>query len=220
VPERLVLTHQTSLFRSLAPRWRTRSLKGLSAELRHVPVASGRLAAGKLGVGAPATAILLEELAVLGVKEIVAIDVAGSIDARLRSGSIVLAEAAICGDGTSPHYVPGEAQVVVDAGLATRLADAFKDADVALARGSVWSTDAPFRETPSLLETMRGSGASLVDMETAALYAAGNALGIATAAVLVVADETFEEWQPPADMHLVQAQLARAATVARRCLLS
>ena len=220
VPEAVVLTHQTDLFRALAPRFRTRSQRGLSAELRPVPATGGRLAAaGKLGVGGPATAILVEELSVLGVKQIVAVDIAASIDPARRSGAVVVAPSAHCGDGTSPHYAPGRPSVPADERLVDRLLDALSAAGLTPKRGSVWSTDAPYRETARLIEEARGRGAALIDMETAALYAAGAALGIATAAVLVVADEIFDTWRPPADARLLQARLTAAAAAVKRCLL-
>jgi uridine phosphorylase len=210
--EAVLLTHQTRLLRSLAPRFRTRALKGLSAEVR--PVAGGQLAvAGKLGVGGPATAVLVEELAVAGVRAIVAVDIAASIDLGLYSGSLVLASTALCGDGTSRHYASGEKSVAADETLMRQLEEALATGGLRHARAGVWSTDAPYRETQALIEEARRRGAGLIDMETAALYASCAALGIAVVSLLVVADEIFDEWRPPADSRLIQAQLSRAAAI-------
>jgi uridine phosphorylase len=220
VPGCIILTHQTSLFRWLAPRLRTRALTGLSAEVRTVPDSAGRLSvAGKLGVGGPATAVLVEELAVLGAEQIVAVDIAASIEASRRSGSFVIASAAMCGDGTSRHYAGDEKRVPAEEGLMSRLTQALSADGAGFETASVWSTDAPYRETATLLDEARRANAGLIDMETAALYASCAALGIAAVALLVVADEIFDEWRPPPDMRLIQAQLRRAAGTAKQCLL-
>ncbi len=44
-----------------------------------------------------------------------------------------------------------------------------------VARGMVWTTDAPFRETAAALAVAREAGALAVEMEAAALYALGKA---------------------------------------------
>jgi purine-nucleoside phosphorylase len=46
-----------------------------------------------------------------------------------------------------------------------------------VARGSVWTTDAPFRETASGIERHRSTGILAVEMEAAALYAFARATG-------------------------------------------
>jgi uridine phosphorylase len=180
---------------------------------------------------------LAEELAVAGIRQIVAVDIAGSLDPALKSGSLVLASTAVCSDGTSQHYASPGASVQADAALTKSLAETKlgtgvlelrsrglfrrrKFTEIVVPNGiestsaTVWSTDAPYRETRSLIEEARRYGAALIDMETAALYASCAALGIATASLLVVADEIFDEWRPPGDMPLIQAQLRRAASIA------
>jgi uridine phosphorylase len=42
-----------------------------------------------------------------------------------------------------------------------------------------WTTDAPFRETATALRLARDAGADIVEMEAAALYAFGQASGMA-----------------------------------------
>jgi uridine phosphorylase len=171
-----------------------------------------------LHVGGPATAIIVEELAACGILKVIAVDIAGSLDPRLRSGTVVLAEGAICGDGTSRNYAPDSQPVGANSELAARVAAGLREENVDFAPGLVWSTDAPFRETRAQVDAFSGRGAGLVDMETAALYAAAAALGVSTASILVVADELFDGWRPPADMAAIQSRLNRVARVAAECL--
>jgi len=49
--------------------------------------------------------------------------------------------------------------------------------DPSIVRGSVWTTDAPFRETEDAIAFARSEGLLAVDMEAAALYAFARASG-------------------------------------------
>lgn len=169
-------------------------------------------------VGAPATAIALEELAASGVRQIVSIDVAGSIDPIVGSGDVVLVESAVACDGTSPHYSTTRVNAS-DEELTGRIADSLRAAGVPHLTGRTWSTDAVYRETPSQIETARQEGATLVDMETACLFAVSSALGIRSAAVLVAADQLYEVWHPPPDMSLIQKRLRAVLDATVACLL-
>lgn len=213
------MTHQGRLAGNLAPRWGRKTYRGLSAELVTLPRSSGAVAISRgLAVGGPAVAIFVEELAVYGVRAIIGVDIAGSLDEKLRSGSVAVIETALVGDGTSPHYAAGSAMVTPDADLSAGLQAALRTQGLDFSTASVWSTDAPFRETPTEIRRFRDQGASLVDMETAALFASAGALGITAASVLIVADELFDGWRPPSDMTGIQSRLGRAALAAVECL--
>jgi uridine phosphorylase len=214
LPGSAVLTHQPGLL----GRWRpwSRRVTGYSFEGRMTgkddPVLRARCA-----VGGPATAVAIEEMAVGGVRRLILVDIAGSIAEQAASGQVVLVEAALASDGTSPHYSDGSP---VRASEATRglISDALARANVPFSSGLAWSTDAVYRELPSQLELARRQGALLADMEAATTLAVSAAVGIEAAAVLVVADELFGGWRPPRDWALVQSQLSRLVSIATACM--
>ena len=200
LPEAAILTHQ----RFLLPRrrlWlRGQGQRCFSFDIR--PVAHGTITlAGIRGVGAPATAVAIEELFVAGVRKLLVVDVAGSIDARVLSGEIVIVDSAIAGDGTSPHYAPGPS-VSPNESLGRQIGDRLSKAGIAFSTGVVWSTDAIYREIPSQIIEARRQGAVLADMETACVFAVSATLGLQAAAVLVVADELHDGWRAPVDLRL------------------
>ena len=211
-PPGVIVTHQPSVFRALAPRFRSRALAGLTTPARAIE--RGRIAIALPAIGAPTTAMLVDELAVRGVRRIVSVDLCASISPEVPTGAVVLVQAACCGDGTSSHYAPGRDVVEPDGALVETLRVALTSAGIACVNGRVWSTDAPYRETPSLLQRARDAGAVGIDMETCALFAAGAAAGVSCAAVLVTADRLLDAWQPPSDMGAVNAMLRRVAGVA------
>jgi uridine phosphorylase len=219
LPASALITHQGWLFRRFGDR-----LKRLLRRDRNPVLPAGTLltargrvvVAGGLGVGGPATAVVIEELAVLGVRQIIAVDIAGSLSAAVPCGASVVVEAAICGDGTSGHYTAAQ-RVRPCARLTEALCSALTAAGTEYRHGVVWSTDAPYRETPTEIAARRNEGAVMVDMETAALFAAASALGLDAAAVLVAADQLHDGWTPP-DLKLVRRSLLPAAAAAVACL--
>lgn len=220
-PECVILTHQASLFRSLAPRFGGGKQSGLFCDLRVLGARHGRLGiAGNFGIGGAVTAAVVEELAEVGVREIVAVDLAASLYAEVASGTIVLVSDAAIGDGTAPHYLPNTSEVEVSDHLSGRLASALASRDIGFSAGRVWSTDAVYRETAAEVRKYRAADSVLVDMESAAFLAAGAALGIETASLLIAADTLYDNWQPPADGERVQAALRVAARAARESLLT
>lgn len=220
-PDCVILTHQASLFRALAPRFGRGKQLGLFCDLRVFGSQHGRLGlAGNFGIGGAVTAAVIEELAEIGVREIVAVDLAASLYAEVASGTIVLVSDAAIGDGTAPHYLPNTSEVEVSDHLSGRLASALAARDIGFSAGRVWSTDAVYRETAAEIRRYRASDAVLVDMESAAFLAAGAALGLDTASLLVAADTLYDDWQPPADGQRVQAALRIAARAARESLLA
>ena len=57
------------------------------------------------GIGGPATAIAVEELARLGVKVMIRVGTCGAIQSSIKVGSLIIADAAVRMDGTSLQYV-------------------------------------------------------------------------------------------------------------------
>lgn len=64
-----------------------------------------RILAISTGMGGPSTAICVEELADLGVKDMIRIGSCGALQSRLSLGELVLCDRAVCDDGTSQTYL-------------------------------------------------------------------------------------------------------------------
>ncbi len=143
---------------------------------------SGRTPAGHeltlqaTGMGGPSAALVLADLAELGVRRAVRVGTCTALDPDLGPGQLLaIEEAHAWGGGGS-----GEA-IRPDPVLAARLREELGDG----ARSA----------TVASLDTLHGGGApapvsagEAADMQTAALFAAGRERGVAMAAVLVVAE--------------------------------
>ncbi|EQD49286.1 Uridine phosphorylase [mine drainage metagenome] len=73
------------------------------------------------GIGGPSTAIAVEELAQLGVKNFIRVGTTGSIQKNIEFGDIVISLAAVRLDGASTHYAPIEYPAVASLWLTNAL---------------------------------------------------------------------------------------------------
>jgi len=164
---------------------------------REFAVATGRyrgqtISAVSAGIGAPSTAIALEELATLGVHTVVRVGTMMGVGAPL--GTVVLPTGAARFEGTSRHYLPLEYPALPDWSLTHTLADAATDAGLPVRVGPTATFDAFYPDmAPSLvqcadldLSTAQRASILSFDMETSLVFTAGTVLGLATAAVCLV----------------------------------
>ena len=146
--------------------------------------------------GGPVTAILLEELAVLGVKTAIGFGAAGSLVSPDHIGGLLIAKAALCRDGASREYTDAEL-AYPDLEL-LRLAVELSEAEgTHPILGTVHTTDALYRETPAKLRRWRNWGAEFVNLETGPFYAVASFLGMRVVYLGLVTDYVAEdrEWQ-------------------------
>jgi uridine phosphorylase len=124
-----------------------------------------------LAVGAPFAVLVAEQLFASGCQLLISVTSAGQIEPLGPTPYFVLIDRALRDEGTSHHYLPPSIYADVDPLLADRAFAALSALPVPVHRGSVWTTDAPYRETADAIAAARSHGALAVEMEAAALYA-------------------------------------------------
>jgi uridine phosphorylase len=122
-------------------------------------------------VGAPYAVLVAEELAASGCQLLVSVTSAGTIAFLGEPPYFVLIERAWRDEGTSHRYLPPGQWAYMQTHLAQALDGAFAALGEPVHRGVSWTTDAPFRETATAIESARAAGVHAVEMEAAALYA-------------------------------------------------
>jgi purine-nucleoside phosphorylase len=136
-------------------------------------------------LGAPMAVMALEVLMGGGAEEIVFVGFAGSLIPELDPGDYFFPDKALSSEGTSAHYQPSKNEP--DPGLFKKIQEVYTPPSL-FHTGTVWSTDAPFRETKPTRDFFVQKGASVVEMEVAALYAAADFREKKLAAMLLVTD--------------------------------
>ncbi|MDX6691013.1 MAG: purine-nucleoside phosphorylase [Solirubrobacteraceae bacterium] len=136
------------------------------------------------GMGGPSAAIVVEELCDLGVERAIRVGTCGALVDDLELGDLIVADAAVCDDGTSRALGAGEL-VAADAGLADALAAA---AGPSARRGPVATTDLFYDHGASRARAWMLSGALALEMEAATIFRVGELRGVPMACLLVVTD--------------------------------
>ncbi len=149
------------------------------------------------GMGGPSTAIAVEELAMIGVENLIRVGTSGGMQLDVEAGDIVIAQAAIRQEGTSKEYVPVEFPAVANIELTNALKKAADELGYKNHTGVVHCKDSFYgQHNPSRMpvsyelenkwEAWIKAGALCSEMETASLYTVASTLRLKAAAILLV----------------------------------
>jgi uridine phosphorylase len=151
-----------------------------------------RISAVSAGIGAPSTAIALEEMAQVGVKAVVRLGTMMGVVAPM--GSVVIATGAARYEGTSPVYLPLNYPAVPEWNLASILQRSGQSHSLDVHMGITATYDAFYpqmapalvgRGLPEMAQLQRAR-VMATDMETALVYILSGLLGIAAVSMCLV----------------------------------
>jgi uridine phosphorylase len=180
------------------------------------------LTAASTGIGAPSTAILLEELVKLGSHTFLRVGNSGGLAPDLSLGDLVITTGAVREDGTSRSYVAPEYPAVADYRLVSALLEAAGRHGASCRAGITWSLDAFYARNAVLAEDgslrsmiaggywtrglaeriadMRAARVLNCEMEAGVLLTLAGLFGVRAGAICVVSDRT--PWPGPSEIDL------------------
>jgi uridine phosphorylase len=158
------------------------------------------------GMGGPSAAIVITELADLGARRLIRVGTCGALDPALELGDLLLITGALASDGTS-RALGADERLSPDRDLQRRLSAAgtLKPALAASVDLFYGANEQPLLE----------SGAEVLDMECATLFALATKLELAAAAVLIVSDTLRPHRTRITPDALKEAERAAGAIAAR-----
>lgn len=171
-------------------------------------------------VGAAGTVMVMEELIACGARVFLGLGWAGSLQEFAPVGTCIIPTGCIREEGTSFHYVDGSVALTPDRELVELLRKNAEAEGAPVHCGPLWTTDAPYRELDSKIETYSRQRVLGVDMETSAMYALGKFRDVKVCNLLVVSDELWKEWRPAFGTPELYEATGRALRVILRCLQS
>ena len=147
------------------------------------------------GIGGPSAAIALEELAMTGLKTAIREGTCGGIQEKVKSGDLVIANAAVRMEGTSKEYMPIEFPAVSDFDVTSALVQSARALQYRFHTGVVQSKDSFYgQHSPESMpvsyelenkwSAWKRSGVLASEMETAALFTVGAVRGVKMGCVL------------------------------------
>lgn len=146
-----------------------------------------RMSVATTGMGAPSTAIVVEELCNLGARVLVRVGSAGGVSADVDAGDIVVATGSVRDDGTSPQYLPLAFPAVPDADLLRLTIDAARETAPTVKYGVVISGDAFYRNyDDQKMSLMSQSSVKAIEMESGCVFIVGQYRGVRTSALFAI----------------------------------
>jgi uridine phosphorylase len=149
----------------------------------HSSIGKHGLTVQSTGIGGASAAVVLTELAGLGVRRAIRVGTCVALDPALKEGDEIIVAGALAGDGVGSALEPS-GPIRPDPELTAALAHAAPVGRTAL----VASTDLYYDNGSERRLRWLGAGAAAVDLTTAALLAVGRRSGVACASALVVAE--------------------------------
>ena len=166
-------------------------------------------------MGAPMAVILMEQLIALGALRLLYLGFCGALAPSYRIGDLFLPTQAIREEGTSYHYLPAEVVPCASPHMQAVLHAQAQHRQLPVQQGPIWTTDAPYRETPHKIRQFQEAGVHAVDMEMAALFAVAHYRGCEVGALLIVSDECYHAvWKPGFGAPRLRQACDEAVTVA------
>ena len=187
--------------------------RGLDSFFARLPGGSPVVCATS-GMGAPSMSIVVNELVQAGIRTVIRVGTAGSIQERVRVGSVVIGSGAVTNQGAADDVAPPQFPAVADPFLTVALADAARRLGIDHHVGVMASTDTFFEgqeraessANPHLLRRLRGMideyhdlGVLNFEMEAGTLFKMGTVYGFAAGCVCAIIAQRTEDEQPRLD---------------------
>ncbi|MCL6583718.1 MAG: uridine phosphorylase [bacterium] len=186
------------------------------------------------GIGGPSTAIVIEELAMLGVDTFIRIGTTGAIQKHIQVQDVIITTASVRLDGTSTHYAPIEYPAVAHFEIVQALIAAAQALAVPHHIGLTASSDSFYpgqerydsfsgwviRRFQGSLKEWQRLGVLNYEMESATLFTVCSALGLRAGCVSgVIVNRVLENQIQEKATPLAEAKTIQVAVEALRRLL-
>ena len=144
-------------------------------------------------IGGPYAVLIAEQLLVSGARVILGLTSAGRVSPTAPLPSLVVATRALRDEGASLHYLAPSRFADAPASVARALKAELEGVGQPVHTGTVWTTDAPYRETASQLAVHAREGIQAVEMQAASLFALAQAKGANIGVVAHMSNATDNE---------------------------
>lgn len=183
------------------------------------------------GIGCPSAAIAVEELVETGADTLIRVGSSGSMQPHIHTGDVVVVNAAIRDEGTTPYYLPIEFPAVADNDVVNALREAARRLGFRAHTGVAQSKDSFYGEVertrmpmPARLaerwNAFIAGGAACSEMESAALFILSSIYRKRAGGVMLVINESdlAETDEDDAARHMAEFDADRVIKVAVEAL--
>ena len=164
-----------------------RGMLGFTGTFRGKPIS-----VQSTGIGCPSAAIVIEELAMLGVKRMLRIGTCGGLQPDLALGDLIVAISAVPADSTALHITREIHAPTADWGLVHSAVHAAKELGKPVRVGPIVTSDVFYNSDEGQYQRWSERGMLAVEMEAAVLFTLGALRKVAAGCLLVVSDVVVE----------------------------
>jgi DeoD family purine-nucleoside phosphorylase len=164
-----------------------RAMLGYTGTFRGKPVS-----VQSTGMGCPSAAIVIEELAQLGVKRMVRVGTCGGLQPDMKLGDLIVAVSAVPADATARHLVGEPDCPTANWELVHAAVHAAKELGEPVRVGAVVSSDLFYNPDEGQYARWSARGVLAVEMEAAILFTLGALRGVQAGCLLTVSDVVVE----------------------------
>lgn len=171
------------------------------------------------GMGGPAAAIALEELAQLGADTFIRAGSCGTLQTDQQPGDIIIASGTYRTGGTTAEYLPVAFPAVPTFAVTRALVEAAEEMGVVVSVGVGVTMDAFYGlRAEEALDTVRSAGGRFIEMESDTVFIVGHARGWRTGAVFT-SDGAAGEIKPQWGREAFQEAEGRMIEIALRAMV-
>ena len=221
-PKSAIFCYDNQLMEFILDNYKTQRVKRFYGEMYLLTETDNQVAiVGRFGIGAPVSAVLLEELIAFGTKYFISIGTAGALQKNLAIGDLVVCDKAIRDEGTSYHYLRASKFSYSSERMVEKIKKSLKRRNQKYIIGTSWTIDAPYRETVAEAKLYQQEGVATVDMEASALFAIAKFRGVEIGAIFTISDSLAElQWMPKFHTRETRTGLEILSRVAIAALMS
>ncbi len=182
------------------------------------------------GIGSPSTAIVVEELARVGVRTFIRVGSTGALQPDIKVGDLIIATGAVRLEGTSKQYVIPEYPAVADREVTGALVRSAGNLGLRCHVGVVASTDSFYTgqsrpgfndytqsSTEKLIPDLQAAGVLSFEMESSLLFVLSGLYGLRSGSVLAVfANRVTDEFAVKGEDDAVSVALEAARELATK----
>lgn len=222
-PEVCMTTFSENIINTFADTNKAKVIVNLYSANGTLPVYEFTYAGKRFGmflsrVGAPACAAGMEEVIALGAKKIVQFGCCGVLNEAAVGSRIIVPVSAVRDEGTSYHYIDNSEEISADLASIHLVTQCLEKLKVPYVLGKVWTTDAIYRETLSMIKERKKEGCIAVEMECSASLAVARFRNVPIIQFLYGADcLDSEEWEPRDLMDYGFAYCSKYMEIALAC---
>ncbi len=140
-------------------------------------------------VGSPNAGCILEEISILGIKNVIATGSAGLLDENFDVSKFLVVDRAIRDEGSSYHYEKPSLYTYPSKTLTDVIENTFNKLGVQYEKGTTWTFDSFYRESKDRIALRKSQGATSVEMECATWCVVAKKLGMNFAQFLYFSDK-------------------------------